>query len=78
MEQLKRAFMNAAKRQMLKAIEQPETASREMQGRAGQTEPGATPQIGNAPDQRSVHKVYDISLWSLKHTRKFNQVPPQA
>jgi len=32
MEQLKRAFMNAAKRQMLKAIEQPETASREMQG----------------------------------------------
>ena len=35
MEQLKRELTNAAKKQMLKAIGQPETASREMQGSAG-------------------------------------------
>jgi hypothetical protein len=32
MEQLKRALTNAAKKQMLKATGQPETANKEMQG----------------------------------------------
>jgi hypothetical protein len=43
MEQLKRALMNAAKRQMLKATEQPETASREMQGENEANWTGAAP-----------------------------------
>jgi hypothetical protein len=55
MEQLKRGLTNAAKRQMLRATEQPETANEVMEGENGAV-------------QISVRIEFRIVRWSLDHS----------